>query len=61
LTKKGGGGIMAIKKNEVNAELAELGTTEAGAVNLHKTRSTGVQTTDEPISGPGKVDPRTSK
>ncbi|MFC0212643.1 hypothetical protein ACFFK0_09225 [Paenibacillus chartarius] len=45
--------------NPAMDEISELGTTQAGNVNLHKTRDSK-QTVEEPFSGPGITDPRTS-
>jgi hypothetical protein len=49
-------------KQAGNPELEKLGTHQAGAVQLHQTRtSSQAQSIGEPVSGPGGVDPRSGK
>lgn len=50
-----------MNNNGTNAEAAELGTTQNGAVNQHKTRRTSVRSVEPQRFPPGITDPRTMK
>ncbi|WP_156158024.1 hypothetical protein [Gordoniibacillus kamchatkensis] len=49
-----------MKDHQTNAEAAELGTLQNGAVGMHKTRKTAARTVGQPFP-PGVTDPRTAK
>jgi hypothetical protein len=52
-----------VNRNEVNEELRDLGTHQAGATDLHKTRVTDepVQINPPIVKNPGPYDTRTGK